>query len=54
MLEEIDALPFVLAERLGKSLGQVRAMPNAEIVEWRAFFKYRHALQELEMKKAAR
>lgn len=39
---------FVLAELLGKSLGEVRAMPNAEVVEWMAFLAYRRAVQEVE------
>ena len=39
---------FVLAEMLGKSLGEVRALPNAEVVEWMAFLAYRRALAEIE------
>ncbi len=39
---------FVLAELLGKSLGEVRALPNAEVVEWMAFLAYRRAVAELE------
>ena len=39
---------FVLAELLGKSLGEVRALPNAEVVEWMAFLAYRRALAERE------
>jgi hypothetical protein len=38
---------FVLAELLGKSLGEVRALPNAEVVEWTAFLAYRRALAEV-------
>ena len=38
---------FVLAEMLGKSLGEVRALPNAEVVEWIAFLAYRRALAEI-------
>jgi hypothetical protein len=44
----LDATDFVLGEALGKSLGEVRVMPNAEIVEWLAFFAYRRAMQEVE------
>lgn len=29
------------------SLGQVRALPNAEIEEWRAFLYYRSEMQKL-------
>ena len=39
---------FVLAELLGKSLGEIRALPNAEVVEWMAFLAYRRAMAELE------
>ena len=39
---------FVLAELLGKSLGEIRALPNAEVVEWMAFLAYRRAVAELE------
>ena len=39
---------FVLGELLGKSLGEVRALPNAEVVEWMAFLAYRRAMAELE------
>ena len=38
----------VLAELLGKSLGEVRALPNAEVIEWMAFLAYRRAMAELE------
>jgi len=47
MLGEIDALDFVLATRLGKSLEEIRELPNTEIVEWGAFLKYERAMQEL-------
>lgn len=43
----IDVFDFVLAESLGMTLGQVRAMPNVEYVQWRAFYKVRHALQNM-------
>lgn len=49
-----DPFDFILAEALGMSLGQVRALPNSEIVEWSAFYKWRHAMQELEAKKRGR
>lgn len=39
---------FVLAEALHKSLGEIRAMPNSEHVEWLAFFAVRKAQQEAE------
>jgi hypothetical protein len=39
---------FVLGELLGKSLAEVRALPNAEVVEWMAFLAYRRAMAEVE------
>jgi len=44
----LDVTDFVLGEALHKSLGEVRALPSAEIVEWLAFFAYRKAMQELD------
>lgn len=47
MLGEIDAIDYVLAEKLGKSLGEIRALPNAEIVEWGAYLRVCAAHAEL-------
>lgn len=47
MLNEIDQIDFVLAENLGKSLSEIRSMPNAEIVQWRAFLHYRDEMQKV-------
>ena len=44
----LDVTDFVLGEALHMSLGEVRAMPSAEVVEWLAFFAYRRAMAELE------
>lgn len=52
MLGEYDAVDFVLAETMGKTLSEVRALPNAEITEWRAFLKYRNAMEELAAKRS--
>lgn len=43
----VDPLDFILAEALGKSLGEIRALPNAEIVQWRAFFHWRKEMVAL-------
>ena len=43
----MDAFDFVLAEALGKSLGEVWAMPNDEIVRWQAFYTWRKAMKEI-------
>ena len=44
---DLDPFEFVLAERLGKSLEEVRAMPNADFVAWRAFYVYRDSMAEM-------
>lgn len=48
MEDEVDAFDFVLAQDLKLTLGQVRALPNSEVVEWRAFYEYRAAMMEHE------
>lgn len=45
MLGEVDVFDYVLAEKLGKTLGEVRAMPNDEYVEWRCYHEVRAALE---------
>lgn len=47
MLGEIDTFGFVLAEALGKTLGEVNALPNGEVVAWQAFFRVRRELEKL-------
>lgn len=47
MVGEIDPFDFFLAEGLGMSLAQVHALPNAEYVAWRAFYVFRHAMQNM-------
>lgn len=37
MRGEVDALDFVLAERLGLTLAQVGELPSAEVEAWRAW-----------------
>ncbi len=44
----LDVSDFVLGEALGKSLGEIQALPSAEVVEWLAFFSYRRAMAEVE------
>lgn len=53
MLGEVDSFDFVLAEALGKTLGEVRSLPNREYVEWRAFYRYRNAMDDLSERTAA-
>ena len=47
MLNKIDSFDFVLAQDLGMSLAGVRALPNAEHVEWRAFYTFRSEMEKL-------
>jgi hypothetical protein len=47
MLEEISPLDYILATRLSKSLGEIRAMPNAEIVEWSVYLEYEAEMTKL-------
>lgn len=49
---ELDPFVFVLAERLGITLGQLDEMPLAEFYQWAAFYEYRNAMQELAAKEA--
>ena len=44
----LDVTDFVLGEALRMPLWAVRALPNAEVVEWLAFWAYRKAMQELD------
>jgi hypothetical protein len=47
MLGAIDAFDFELALDLGKTLGEIRDLPNQEIVAWRAYYRVRNELQKL-------
>ena len=46
MRGEVDCLDFLVAEKLSMSLGQVRALPNAEMEEWRVFYEFRSAMED--------
>lgn len=52
MTGDVDGLDFVLAEQLGMTLAEVRALPNTEIVEWRAWHVYRTAMRDLQIRAA--
>jgi hypothetical protein len=47
MLGDISPLDYMLATRLGKSLTEIRSLPNSEIVEWGAYLRYEHEMQKL-------
>lgn len=42
----------MLAEALSKNLWEIQELPNLEIEKWKAFYTYRHSVQEFEEKKA--
>ena len=44
---ELDPFTFTLAEALGKTLGEIGAMPNRDYIAWRAFYTYRTAMAEM-------
>lgn len=47
----LDPFDFLLAERLGMTVGELRdRMSNDEYLQWRAFVKWRNAMQELELR----
>jgi hypothetical protein len=43
---------FVLATDLHKTIGEIRSMPARELVEWRAYYRYR-AWEAAQAQKAA-
>lgn len=43
---------FFLAERLHKTIGEIRAIPHREWTEWSIYFARKHQRQELENRKA--
>jgi hypothetical protein len=47
MEDDMDQFDFVLAEHLHKSLEEVGALSNNEVLRWRAWFNYRAAKAEL-------
>jgi hypothetical protein len=54
MTGEADAGEFVLAERLGRTVEELRqSMTHEEFVRWQAFFVYRHAMDQSQWKEKA-
>jgi len=47
MLGQRDSLDFRVAETIGMPLHAVRALPNAEVVEWGAYFAAVDALEDM-------
>lgn len=53
-LGETDTFDFILARDLGRTLSEVRAMAQAEFVEWRAFYHWEAAMADFQRREAAR
>lgn len=47
MRGEVDALDFILAEQWGCTLAEVRALPAAEVEEWRSWRVVRTELDKI-------
>lgn len=44
----VDGFLYVLAERLHKTVAELRALPNRELVEWQSYFKAQAAIREVQ------
>ena len=44
---DLDPFDFMLAERLGKTLAEVRGMSNREHLQWRAWHVYTAAMKAM-------
>jgi hypothetical protein len=51
---EVDVFEFYLADRLGKTLDEIRDMPHAEYVAWVSYHKVKQQQEDLAMKAARR
>ena len=50
---ELDPFDFTLAEALGMTIEQLQqSMGNGEYLQWRAFYVYRNAMEDLAVKEA--
>lgn len=49
-----DPFLYFLADRLGKTVGELADMPAAEYARWKAFHQVRNQQEELAMKRASR
>jgi len=43
----VDVFPYQLAERLGKTIGEIEAMPNQELVNWMAYYTAKTAIESV-------
>lgn len=49
----MDAFSYFLADRLGRTLGELDDMPHAEYVGWVSYHKVRNQQDELAVKRAS-
>jgi hypothetical protein len=47
MLGEVDTFDFLLAEKLCKSLDEVRSWPAIQVEQWRALLRVRSEMEKL-------
>lgn len=51
---EIDVFSFFLAEKLGKTVGEIEEMPALEILHWQSYYKVKHVHEDLALRTAAK
>lgn len=51
---DVDLFAYFLADRLGKTLGELDDMPHSEYVGWSSFHKVKQQQEQLAMKAATR
>lgn len=42
---EVDGFQFFLAEKLGKTVGELQDMEYAEYTQWAAYYEAKHAIE---------
>lgn len=42
---DVDVFQFFLAEKLGKTVGELQEMPASEYVQWAAYYKAKNAVE---------
>lgn len=42
---ELDVFSYFLATQLGRSVGEIDAMPHAEYVNWKSYYIAKHAIE---------
>ncbi len=52
--QDVDVFAYFLADRLGRTVGELDDMPAAEYAGWVSFHRVRNQQDELAMKRASR